>query len=76
MAGALPDFDGERLLKDSQRICEAQIRFWHGRKKPPFDRYVFLLNLIEDGHGGLEHRASTALIGSRRDLPPDRQDAT
>ena len=69
VAGALPDFDGERLLKDSQRICEAQIRFWHGKKKPPFDRYVFLLNLIEDGHGGLEHRASTALIGSRRDLP-------
>ena len=70
VAGALPDCDGERLLKDSQRICEAQIRFWHGKKKPPFDRYVFLLNLIEDGHGGLEHRASTALIGSRRDLPP------
>ncbi|MDP3823607.1 MAG: PDZ domain-containing protein [Burkholderiales bacterium] len=69
VAGALPDFDGERLLKDSQRICEAQIRFWHGRKKPPFERYVFLLNLIEDGHGGLEHRASTALIGARRDLP-------
>lgn len=69
VAGALPDFDGERLLKDAQRICEAQIRFWHGRKKPPFDRYVFLLNLIEDGHGGLEHRASTALIGARRDLP-------
>ena len=69
VAGALPDFDGERLIKDSQRICEAQIRFWHGRKKPPFDRYVFLLNVIEDGHGGLEHRASTALIASRRDLP-------
>jgi len=69
VAGALPDFDGERLLKDAQRICEAQIRFWHGRKKPPFDRYVFLLNVIEDGHGGLEHRASTALISARRDLP-------
>ena len=79
VAGALPDFDGARLLKDSQRICEAQIRFWHGTptrrggsassSKPPFDRYVFLLNLIEDGHGGLEHRASTALIASRRDLP-------
>ncbi len=69
VAGALPDFDGERLLKNSQRICEAQIRFWHGKNRPPFERYVFLLNLIEDGHGGLEHRASTALIGSRRDLP-------
>ncbi len=30
VAGALPDFDGERLLADSARICAAQIAFWHG----------------------------------------------
>jgi len=69
VAGALPDFDGARLLADAKRICEAQIAFWHGRKKPPFDRYVFLHNLVEEGHGGLEHRASTALISPRRDMP-------
>ncbi|MGM9517002.1 M61 family metallopeptidase [Roseateles sp. DB2] len=73
VAGALPIFDGERLLRDAQRICEAQIDFWHaqGRKReaPPFGRYVFLLNATEDGYGGLEHRASTALIATRRDLP-------
>ena len=70
VSGALPDLDSARLLADAQRICEAEIGFWHGRQaKPPFDRYVFLLNLIEDGHGGLEHRASTALLASRRDLP-------
>lgn len=83
VAGALPDFDGERLLADTRRICEAQIAFWHGTPrrnakagargartgKAPFDRYVFLLNTAEDGHGGLEHRASTALLASRRDLP-------
>ena len=69
VAGALPDFDGTRLLADAKRICEAQIAFWHGRKKPPYDRYVFLHNLVEEGHGGLEHRASTALISPRRDMP-------
>ncbi len=70
VTGALPDFDGERLLADAKRICEAQIEFWHGTKsKPPFARYVFLHNLVEEGHGGLEHRASTALISSRRDMP-------
>ena len=73
VAGALPDFDGERLLADSARICETQIRFWHGPAgggaRPPFERYLFLLNAVEEGHGGLEHRASTALIASRRDLP-------
>ena len=37
--------------------------------RPPFERYVFLLNAVEEGHGGLEHRASTALIAPRRDLP-------
>ena len=70
VAGALPDFDGERLLADTRRICETEIAFWHGKnKKPPFTRYVFMLNTAEAGHGGLEHRASTALLASRRDLP-------
>ena len=73
VAGALPGFDGERLLSDTKRICEAQIDFWHGRGKgatpPPIKRYVFLLNAVEDGYGGLEHRASTALLANRRDLP-------
>ncbi|HSI60800.1 MAG TPA: PDZ domain-containing protein [Ideonella sp.] len=69
VAGAWPGFDGERLLADTQRICAAQIAFWHGKRKPPFGRYVFMLNAVEDGYGGLEHRASTALIANRRDLP-------
>jgi len=69
VAGALPDFDGDRLLADARRICEAEIAFWHGKKKTFFKRYVFMLNAVDDGYGGLEHRASTALIAARRDLP-------
>ncbi len=69
VAGALPDFDGERLVADTQRICATEIRFWHGSGRAPFDRYLFLLNAIEDGRGGLEHRSSTALVAPRRDLP-------
>lgn len=70
VSGALPDFDAERLLTDAKRICEAQIDFWHGRDAaPPFTRYVFLHNLLEDGSGGLEHRASTALLSPRREMP-------
>jgi predicted metalloprotease with PDZ domain len=70
VAGALPDFDGEQLLADTRRICEAQVAFWHGAgKRPPFGRYVFMLNALDDGHGGLEHGASTALVAPRRDLP-------
>ena len=69
VAGAAPGFDGERLLADARRICEAQIRFWHADAKPPFERYVFMLAATDDGYGGLEHRNSTALICNRRDLP-------
>ncbi|WHZ10522.1 MAG: Putative protease [Burkholderiaceae bacterium] len=71
VAGAPPSFDGERLLADARRICEAAIAFWHGARParvrmPP---YLFLLNAVDAGYGGLEHRDCTALICNRRDLP-------
>lgn len=70
VAGAAPSFDGKRLLEDTRKICEAAIRFWHGDgHKPPFRNYLFMLNAVGDGYGGLEHRNSTALICGRRDLP-------
>ena len=69
VAGAAASFDGARLLADAQKICETSIRFWHGAKKPPHKRYVFMLNAVDDSYGGLEHRNSTALICGRRDLP-------
>ena len=39
-----------------KRICEAEIAFWHGSGRAPFERYLFMLNALEDGRGGLEHR--------------------
>ncbi len=69
VAGAAPSFDGKRLLADTQQICETAIRFWHGKGKPPIKNYLFMLNAVHDGYGGLEHRNSTALICARRDLP-------
>ena len=77
VAGAPPTFDGERLLSDTQKICETQIDFWHGssskgsgvKGRAPHQRYVFMLNAVDDSYGGLEHRNSTALICSRKDLP-------
>ena len=78
VAGALPSFDGARLLRDTQKICETQLRFWHAEgsasathlaDQAPFAHYVFMLNAVDDSYGGLEHRNSTALIAARRDLP-------
>ena len=80
VAGATPSFDGERLLADSQAICEAEIKFWHGTKtgsrafgKAPHKNYLFMLNAVDEGYGGLEHRNSTALLCQRKDLPRQRQ---
>jgi len=67
--GAAPTFDRARLAADVKRICAAQIAFWHGDGAPPFPRYVFLVNAVDEGYGGLEHRASCALITARRNLP-------
>ena len=74
VAGATGTFDGTKLLADTQRICETEMAFWHGKtasqkNKPPFKSYVFMLNAVDDGYGGLEHRNSTALICKRQDLP-------
>jgi predicted metalloprotease with PDZ domain len=75
VAGATPSFDGEKLLADARTICQTAIDFWaenkgQGKKaKAPFSSYVFMLNAVHDGYGGLEHRNSTALICNRKDLP-------
>ena len=77
VAGALPSFDKDRLIADTKKICETEIMFWHGDKATaktagqhtPHPRYVFMLNAVDEGFGGLEHRNSTALICGRRDLP-------
>jgi predicted metalloprotease with PDZ domain len=74
VSGAAQSFDGKRLAADTQKIVEAEMAFWHGAKstpstKPPFKHYLFLLNAVDDGYGGLEHAHSTALIAARKDLP-------
>ena len=82
VAGVSESFDGDKLLADTQAICEAEIRFWHGEQATrgedvaekyaravPFKSYLFMLNAVHDGYGGLEHRNSTALICTRKDLP-------
>ena len=61
------DTDLRRLVNDVRKICETQIRFFG--EPAPMDRYVFFVNAVPDGYGGLEHRASTALICGRNDLP-------
>jgi len=72
--GVAPNLDLARIAADVQRICEAQIAFFEPEsRRPAFldssDRYVFMTMVTGDGYGGLEHRASTALMATRKDLP-------
>ena len=72
--GMAPNLDLKRIRDDVKRICEAQIRFFEPESaRAPFldtaSRYVFMTMVTGNDYGGLEHRASTALVASRKDLP-------
>lgn len=70
VTGKVPNLDMARLTDDLKKICEAQIALFEpGTLHAPIERYVFLVMAVGDGYGGLEHRASTALLCSRADLP-------
>ncbi|HIN81761.1 MAG TPA: M61 family peptidase [Chromatiales bacterium] len=59
--------DMDRLCRDLKQICEHHIQFF--ATPSPVERYLFLVWVVGDGYGGLEHRASTSLLCSRDDLP-------
>jgi predicted metalloprotease with PDZ domain len=59
--------DMPRLCRDLKRVCEQHIRLFGA--PAPMERYLFLVTAVGEGYGGLEHRASTALLCSRDDLP-------
>ena len=64
------DTDTRRLADDLGKVCAWQARLFEPRGGgAPFDRYLFQVMAVGDGYGGLEHRASTALIAQRTDLP-------
>jgi predicted metalloprotease with PDZ domain len=74
IVGRTPSLDMPRLVKDSAAICAAQIALFEPKTKlAPFldstAHYTFMTQAVGDGYGGLEHRASTALIAKRSDLP-------
>ncbi|WP_312263071.1 M61 family peptidase [Candidatus Igneacidithiobacillus taiwanensis] len=54
-----------RLGEDLSAICAYQQAFWG---ESPFSRYHFLCLGSQNGYGGLEHQASSALLCKRTDL--------
>ena len=68
--GRVPNLDLQRIATDVKKICEAQISFFEPRThRAPMDRYVFMTMVTDELRGGLEHRASTALMFPRTELP-------
>ena len=59
--------DLPKLAADLKKICEYQLNLFG--PEAPFERYLFLTTVLDNGFGGLEHRSSTALMCSRSDLP-------
>jgi predicted metalloprotease with PDZ domain len=59
--------DQPRLAADLRRVCHAQRELFG--QEPKLDRYLFLTQVTANGYGGLEHRASTALVCARDALP-------
>lgn len=62
-------FDHEKLGSHLARICEKQVELFG---ELPVQDYLFLLRVVNDGYGGLEHKNSTSLIFPRDDLPAKR----
>ena len=69
LTGASPSFDGDKLSADTKEICKTVIEFWHKKSKPVIKDYLFIVNVVQDGYGGLEHKTSTVLQCKRSDLP-------
>ncbi|OZA38717.1 MAG: peptidase M61 [Polynucleobacter sp. 17-46-58] len=68
--GCIHEVDLERLQDDLQAICTSTIGLFEPKtKKAPFQSYLFLVNAILAGYGGLEHRNSTALLCKRDQIP-------
>lgn len=70
ITGKTTQLDMDTLCQDLTDICATHARLFEPKtKRPPFDRYTFLVFAVDEGYGGLEHQTSTALLCRRDDLP-------
>ena len=68
--GCIHEVDLKRLAVDLQAICKCTIDLFEPKTQlAPFKSYLFLVNAVLAGYGGLEHRNSTALLCRRDQIP-------
>ena len=54
-------FDGAQAARDLEAVVKETLRLWGSL---PYDKYLFL-NLLTESGGGLEHKNSTVIMGTR-----------
>ena len=64
--GGDPTTDGS-WLADVEKVCLACCKLM-GHPRPPGDPYLFVLHLLEEGYGGLEHHHGSVLQFGRKRL--------
>jgi predicted metalloprotease with PDZ domain len=71
------EVDAPRLVADITKICHAQREMFGQQpdRLSGLERYLFLTQVTGNGYGGLEHRASSALVAARDALPRPGQPA-
>jgi predicted metalloprotease with PDZ domain len=58
--------DLERICSDLEKVCEEAAALF---EELPVEEYLFLLWVVGNGYGGLEHHNSTSLMIGRASLP-------
>lgn len=61
-------YNQELLRQDVAKICQTHADFFGGLPKD-MEQYIFLLNVLNIGYGGLEHKSCSSLACVQKDLP-------
>ncbi|TAE59610.1 MAG: M61 family peptidase [Nostocales cyanobacterium] len=56
------NYQPEKLINDFSKVIEVEAQMFGGL---PYERYVFILHLLNQAYGGLEHKNSCSLIYHR-----------
>jgi predicted metalloprotease with PDZ domain len=56
------NYQVQQMIADIKKIIEVEAKMFGGL---PYDKYLFLLHLLSQAYGGLEHKNSTSLIYQR-----------
>jgi predicted metalloprotease with PDZ domain len=64
----IDEVDDDRLVADTRKVIDVCAGMFGGL---PYDRYLFILHVVPDGRGGLEHKSSSSLLVTPASLSGD-----